>query len=135
MALTLSKTGITTGATIQVGHVTQSIDAFTKVAAYDISLSGSLTLTGSLNSFNGFTGSFTGSHFGSKPVRFIYRISFRFCKPNRFILRVILRYCKPDRFIYRVSFRYCKPNRIIYRIIYRVFYRPLSRYCFRSKFY
>ena len=65
MALTLSKTGITDGSTIQVGHVTQSVDAFTKVAAYDISLSGSLTLTGSLNSFNGFTGSFTGSHFGS----------------------------------------------------------------------
>lgn len=61
MALTLTKTGITDGQTIQVGHVTQSIDAFTKVTAYDISLSGSLTLTGSLNSFNGFTGSFTGS--------------------------------------------------------------------------
>ena len=65
MALTLSKTGITDGSTIQVGHVTQSVDAFTKVTAYDISLSGSLTLTGSLNSFNGFTGSFTGSHFGA----------------------------------------------------------------------
>jgi len=61
MALTLSKTGITTGQTIEVGHVTQSIDAFTKVTAYDITLSGSLTLTGSLNSFNGFTGSFSGS--------------------------------------------------------------------------
>ena len=61
MANTLSKTGIINGQTIQVGHVTQSIDAFTKVTAYDISLSGSLTLTGSLNSFNGFTGSFTGS--------------------------------------------------------------------------
>jgi len=65
MALTLSKTGITDGSTIQVGHVTQSIDAFTKVAAYDITLSGSLTLTGSLNSFNGFTGSFTGSYLGT----------------------------------------------------------------------
>lgn len=61
MALTLSKTGITNGQTIQVGHVTQSIDAFTKVTAYDISLSGSLTLTGSVQSYNGFTGSFTGS--------------------------------------------------------------------------
>lgn len=61
MALTLSKTGITDGSTIQVGHVTQSIDAFTKVAAYDITLSGSFTLTGSLNSYNGFTGSFSGS--------------------------------------------------------------------------
>jgi hypothetical protein len=60
MALTLSKTGITDGSTIQVGHVTQSVDAFTKVTAYDISLSGSLTLTGSLNSYNGFSGSFVG---------------------------------------------------------------------------
>jgi hypothetical protein len=65
MALTLSKTGITDGSTIQVGHVTQSVDAFTKAVAYDISLSGSLTLTGSVQSFNGFTGSFTGSHFGT----------------------------------------------------------------------
>jgi len=61
MALTLTKSGITDGSTIQVGHVTQSVDAFTKVTAYDISLSGSLTLTGSLNSYNGFTGSFSGS--------------------------------------------------------------------------
>jgi len=60
MALTLTKTGITTGATIQVGHVTQSIDAFSKVTAYDISLSGSLTLTGSVSSYNGFTGSLQG---------------------------------------------------------------------------
>jgi hypothetical protein len=43
MALTLSKTGITTGATIQVGHVTQSIDAFNGTTAYDITLSGSYT--------------------------------------------------------------------------------------------
>jgi hypothetical protein len=49
MALALSKTGITTGATIKVGHVTQSIDAFTKAVAYDINLSGSLTVTGSFD--------------------------------------------------------------------------------------
>lgn len=65
MALTLSKTGITNGGTIQAFHVTQSIDAFSKQAAYDITLSGSLTLTGSVSSYNGFTGSFTGSHFGT----------------------------------------------------------------------
>ena len=65
MALTLSKTGITNGGTIQAFHVTQSIDAFSKQAAYDITLSGSLTLTGSVASYNGFTGSFTGSHFGT----------------------------------------------------------------------
>jgi hypothetical protein len=62
----LSKTGITTGATIQVGHVTQSIDAFTGTTQYDITLSGSLTITGStkiLGNISGssFTGSFTGS--------------------------------------------------------------------------
>ena len=67
----LSKTGITTGATIQVGHVTQSVDAFTGLVSYDITLSGSLTLTGSLNQSGSvrvsnavtastFTGSFTG---------------------------------------------------------------------------
>jgi len=44
MAKTLSKTGITNGQTIQPSHVTQSIDAFTSTDAYDISLSGSLTL-------------------------------------------------------------------------------------------
>jgi hypothetical protein len=62
----LSKTGITTGATIQVGHVTQSIDAFTGTTQYDIILSGSLTITGSTKitgsiSGSSFTGSFTGS--------------------------------------------------------------------------
>jgi hypothetical protein len=61
MALTLTKTGIINGSTIQVGHVTQSIDAFNGTTAYDITLSGSLTLTGSVTSYNGFTGSFSGS--------------------------------------------------------------------------
>jgi hypothetical protein len=56
----LSKTGITTGATIQVGHVTQSVDAFTGISQYDITISGSLTLTGSVSSLNGFTGSLKG---------------------------------------------------------------------------
>jgi len=48
MAKTLSKTGITNGQTIQPSHVTQSIDAFTGTEAYDISLSGSSTVSGSL---------------------------------------------------------------------------------------
>lgn len=72
----LSKTGITTGATIQVGHVTQSVDAFTGIAQYDIKVSGSITLTGSFNqsgnirvsnavTASSFTGSFTGSFSGS----------------------------------------------------------------------
>lgn len=61
MALTLTKTGITTGGTIQAYHVTQSIDAFSGTAAYNITLSGSLTLTGSVNSLNGFTGNLSGT--------------------------------------------------------------------------
>ena len=47
MAKTLSKTGITSGSKVEAWHVTQSIDAFTGVEAYDITLSGSLTVTGS----------------------------------------------------------------------------------------
>jgi len=61
MANILSKSGILNGQTIQVGHVTQSIDAFTGTTAYDITLSGSLTLTGSVASLNGFTGSVLGT--------------------------------------------------------------------------
>ena len=44
MANTLSKTGITTGNTVESWHVTQSIDAFSGLEEYDITLSGSLTL-------------------------------------------------------------------------------------------
>jgi hypothetical protein len=47
MANILSKTGITTGQSVDAWHITQSIDAFTKAASYDITLSGSFTLTGS----------------------------------------------------------------------------------------
>ena len=61
MALTLTKTGITTGGTVLPGHVTQSIDALTGILAYDITISGSLTLTGSIASLNGFTGSVLGT--------------------------------------------------------------------------
>ena len=49
MANTLSKTGITTGNTVQAYHVTQSIDAFSGISAYDITLSGSLTVSGSVS--------------------------------------------------------------------------------------
>jgi len=49
MALkTLSKTNIATGNTVQASDVSQSIDAFTGVDGYDITLSGSFILTGSL---------------------------------------------------------------------------------------
>ena len=49
MANTLSKTGITDNSTIRTWHVTQSIDAFTKAAAYDITLSGSFEIIGPSN--------------------------------------------------------------------------------------
>ena len=61
MANTLSKTGITNGNTILPGHVTQSIDALTGTQAYDITISGSLTLTGSVSSQNGFIGDLVGT--------------------------------------------------------------------------
>ena len=47
MANTLSKTGIVDGQVAIAGHVTQSVDAFTGEVAYDITISGSLTVTGS----------------------------------------------------------------------------------------
>jgi hypothetical protein len=61
MALTLSKTNILTGNVINASDVTQSIDAFTKQEAYDITLSGSFEMTGSHSSFNGYTGSLLGT--------------------------------------------------------------------------
>jgi hypothetical protein len=61
MANILTKTGITTGQTIQPFHVTQSVDAFTGLTAYDITISGSLTLTGSVSSQNGITGNLVGT--------------------------------------------------------------------------
>ena len=48
MAQTLSTSGIVTGQDVQAWHVTQSIDAFTGVSDFDITVSGSFTLTGSL---------------------------------------------------------------------------------------
>jgi len=59
MAKTLSKTGITDSSTIEAWHVTQSIDALKGTDAYDITISGSLNLTGSVT-----TGSFTGDGSG-----------------------------------------------------------------------
>jgi hypothetical protein len=47
MANVLSKNNIATGEQVEVWNITQSIDAFTKAASYDIVLSGSFTLTGS----------------------------------------------------------------------------------------
>ena len=47
MACTLSNTGIVTGQTITAVQISQSINAFTKAEAYNISLSGSFVVTGS----------------------------------------------------------------------------------------
>jgi len=49
MAKTLTQVGIETGNLVEAYHVTQSIDAFTGIDAYDISLSGSFNMTGSIN--------------------------------------------------------------------------------------
>jgi hypothetical protein len=61
MALILSKTGISTGNTLQAWHVTQSIDALSGSQAYDIDISGSFdvigptTLSGSSHTISGAT--------------------------------------------------------------------------------
>jgi len=49
MASILSNVNIVSGETVRARHVTQSIDAFTGVKAYDISLSGSFNMTGPIN--------------------------------------------------------------------------------------
>jgi hypothetical protein len=62
MANTFSKTGITTGNTVEAWHVTQSIDAFSGISAYDVSLSGSFNMTGSINGGPGVVNSLTASY-------------------------------------------------------------------------
>jgi len=52
---------IQTGQTIQAVHVNQFVNALTGSEAYDIYISGSLTLTGSVDSLNGYTGSLKGT--------------------------------------------------------------------------
>jgi len=47
MANSISSTGITDGSKIVASHITQITDAFSKVSAYDINISGSLIVTGS----------------------------------------------------------------------------------------
>ncbi len=49
MAKQLSKSGITTGDAIEPWHVSQSIDALSGEEAYNLKISGSLQLTGSIN--------------------------------------------------------------------------------------
>jgi len=60
MAKQLSNSGIASGSIIRPWHVTQSVDAFTGTEAYDITISGSLTLTGSFSIDN-----ITASLFGT----------------------------------------------------------------------
>lgn len=60
MAKILDKTGITTGNTVEAYHVTQSIDAFSGLDAYDITLSGSFIMTGSIDA-----PTITGSLYGT----------------------------------------------------------------------
>lgn len=61
MANTLSKAGIITGEQVDAWHITQSVDAFTGGVAYDITVSGSFTLTGSLNVNGNMYGDTLGS--------------------------------------------------------------------------
>jgi hypothetical protein len=61
MASILSKTGIQDNNTIRVWHITQSVDAFTGTKAYDITLSGSLTVVGDLNLNTNPTGTLIGN--------------------------------------------------------------------------
>ena len=48
MAKTLDNSGIEAGKNILAGNVSQSIDAFTGDEAYDVTISGSLVVTGSV---------------------------------------------------------------------------------------
>ena len=75
MAKSLSKTGITTGNTVKAGHVTQSIDAFTGVEAYDLTLSGSLVVTGSITGQPGVVNQLTASYALSASVEITHEVS------------------------------------------------------------
>jgi hypothetical protein len=61
MANILSKSGIVDNSTVRTWHVTQSIDAFTNAVAYDITISGSLTVIGDLNLSINPTGNLIGT--------------------------------------------------------------------------
>ena len=63
MAKILSKAGITTSGTVQAGHVSQSIDAFAGLEAYDITLSGSFNMvSGSITGQPGVINNLTASY-------------------------------------------------------------------------
>ena len=60
----LSNTGIVDGQIVEASEITQIVNAFTKVpvngSGYDITISGSLNLTGSLLMTGSFVNEFTG---------------------------------------------------------------------------
>ena len=62
MAKTLSSQSIETTQTVEAWHVTQSIDAFTGTEAYNLSLSGSLHITGSIYGQPGIINQLTASY-------------------------------------------------------------------------
>jgi len=62
MANILSKTGIVPGGVVQASYVSQSIDAFTGIVPYDLSLNGTFYINGTVNAT---TGSLTGSLYGT----------------------------------------------------------------------
>ena len=62
MAKNLSLSGIVTGDAIEAKHVSQSIKAFTGAEAYDITVSGSLTVQGPVNGTTGTLNEFSSSY-------------------------------------------------------------------------
>jgi len=62
MAKNLSLSGIQTGQAIEAKHVTQSINAFTGAEAYDITVSGSLTVQGPVQGTAGTLNNFSSSY-------------------------------------------------------------------------
>ena len=62
MARTLSHSGIVTGQSIKASEISQSIDALTGTHAYDITISGSLTVNGPINGTANTTNNLTSSY-------------------------------------------------------------------------
>ena len=62
MAKNLSLSGIQTGDAIEAKHVSQSINALTGAEAYDITISGSLTVQGPVTGTNGTLNNFSSSY-------------------------------------------------------------------------
>jgi hypothetical protein len=62
MAKTLTQIGIETGNIVEAYHISQSIDAFTGTVGYDIYLSGSFNMTGSINGEYGIINPLTSSY-------------------------------------------------------------------------